>query len=101
VLLTNFFHRFDIPTCKRLAAKVHSALAPDGRAVTLEFTPEPDRVTPPSTAGFTLTMLATTAQGDAYTFAEYQGIFAAVGFSRNEFHALPPTTQQAVVSYKN
>jgi hypothetical protein len=45
-------------------------------------------------------MLATTARGDAYTFAEYQGMFARAGFLRSEFHTLPPSTQQAVVSYK-
>jgi hypothetical protein len=27
-------------------------------------------------------------------------VFASAGFLRSEFHALPPTTQQAVVSYK-
>jgi hypothetical protein len=100
VLLTNFLHHFDLPTCRRLAAKAHAALGPGGRALTLEFIPEPDRVTPPSTAGFALTMLATTARGDAYTFAEYQALFAEAGFARSEFHPLPPTTQQAVVSYK-
>ena len=100
VLLTNFLHHFDVPTCEKLAAKAYAALAPGGRALTLDFIPEPDRITPPSTAVFALTMLATTAHGDAYTFAEYQQIFARAGFSRNEFHALPPTMQQAVVSYK-
>lgn len=101
VLLTNFLHHFDVATCERLAAKAYAALAPGGRALTLEFIPEPDRVTPPPTAGFALVMLATTAQGDAYTFEEFQGMFARAGFSRSEFHALPPTTQQAVVSYKD
>jgi 2-polyprenyl-3-methyl-5-hydroxy-6-metoxy-1,4-benzoquinol methylase len=101
VLLTNFLHHFDLPTCERLAAKTYAGLAPGGRALTLEFIPEPDRVTPPATAVFALTMLATTAHGDAYTFAEYQQIFARAGFLRSEFHALPPTTQQAVVSYKS
>jgi 2-polyprenyl-3-methyl-5-hydroxy-6-metoxy-1,4-benzoquinol methylase len=100
VLLTNFFHHFDVPTCEKLAAKAYAALAPGGRAITLEFIPEPDRITPPSTATFALVMLATTAHGDAYTFAEYQSIFAHAGFSRSEFHSLPPTTQQAVVAYK-
>src|SRR4051794_30905445 len=100
VLLTNFLHHFDVPTCERLAAKAYAALAPGGRALTLEFIPEPDRITPPATATFALVMLATTAHGDAYTFAEYQAIFARAGFPRSEFHALPPTTQQAVVSYK-
>jgi 2-polyprenyl-3-methyl-5-hydroxy-6-metoxy-1,4-benzoquinol methylase len=100
VLLTNFLHHFDIPTCERLAAKAHAALAPDGRALTLEFIPEPDRITPPSAAGFALVMLATTARGDAYTFAELEAFFARSGFARSVFHALPPTTQQAVVSHK-
>ena len=101
VLLTNFLHHFDLPTCRQLAAKAHAALGPGGRAFTLEFIPEPDRITPPSTATFALTMLATTAHGDAYTFAEYEQVFAPAGFRRSEFHALPPTTQQAVVSYRD
>jgi 2-polyprenyl-3-methyl-5-hydroxy-6-metoxy-1,4-benzoquinol methylase len=100
VLLTNFLHHFDVAACERLATKAHSALAPGGRALTLEFIPQPDRITPPETAVFALVMLATTARGDAYTFAEFQQIFAKAGFVRSEFHALPPTTQQAVVSYK-
>ena len=100
VLLTNFLHHFDMPTCRQLAAKAYAALVPGGRSLTLDFIPEPDRVTPPSTAAFALTMLVTTAHGDAYTFAEYQAIFAEAGFHRSEFHPLPPTTQQAVVSYK-
>ena len=100
VLLTNFLHHFDVPTCEKLAAKAFAALAPAGRSITLEFVPNPDRVTPPPAAAFALTMLATTAHGDAYTFEEYDGIFKRAGFTRSEFHALPPTTQQAVVSYK-
>jgi hypothetical protein len=45
-------------------------------------------------------MLATTASGDAYTFAEYERVFANAGFARSEFHPLPPTPEQAVVSHK-
>jgi hypothetical protein len=100
VLLTNFLHHFDEPTNVGLAKKAFAALAPGGRALTLEFVPDPDRVSPPATASFALTMLATTARGDAYTFAEYDRMFAAAGFARSEFRPLPPTTQQAVVSFK-
>jgi 2-polyprenyl-3-methyl-5-hydroxy-6-metoxy-1,4-benzoquinol methylase len=100
VLLTNFLHHFDVPTCEQLAERAYAALAPGGKAITLEFIPEPDRISPPSTAGFALVMLATTAHGDAYTFAELQAMFAKAGFARSEFHTLPPTTQQAVVSSK-
>lgn len=99
VLLTNFLHHFDVSTCDQLAARAHAALAPGGRAVTLDFIPEPDRVKPPEAAAFALVMLATTARGDAYTFAEFEGMFARAGFLRSELHALPPTMQQAVVSH--
>jgi hypothetical protein len=100
VLLTNFLHHLDLSNCERLAAKAYAALGPGGRALTLDSIPEPDRVTPPSTAGFAMVMLATTARGDAYTFAELEAGFARSGFERSESHALPPTTRQAVVSYK-
>ena len=101
VLLTNFLHHFDKETCEQIAKKAYAALAPGGRAMTLEFVPDPDRISPTSTANFALTMLATTAHGDAYTFAEYEQIFLRAGFTRNDFHALPPTNQQAIVSWKS
>src|SRR3954468_22509620 len=50
VLVPNFLHHFDPPTCERLLRKVRAALAPGGRAVTLEFIPDDDRVSPPSAA---------------------------------------------------
>src|ERR1051326_6657407 len=53
VLLTNFLHHFDPPTNETLLRKVHDALGEGGRAVTLEFVPNDDRVTPPDAAGFT------------------------------------------------
>lgn len=101
VLFTNFLHHFDLPTCEALARKAFATLAPGGRVLTLEFVPNADRVTPPATAAFALTMLATTARGDAWTFAEYEAVFARAGFARSEFRPLPPTTQQAVISYKS
>lgn len=98
ILLTNFLHHFDRATCVEIARKALKSLAPDGRMVTLEFIPDSDRVSPPGTATFALTMLATTASGDAYTFAEYEQMFQEAGFRRNEFHPLPPTIQQSIVS---
>ena len=100
VLLPNFLHHFDAATCETLMRKVHASLKPGGRAVTLEFIPEPDRVTPPAAAAFALTMLASTPGGDAYTFAEYEAIFRKAGFGRNELHPVPGAVQRAVVSFK-
>ena len=100
ILLTNFLHHFDQPTCETLLRKVHSALADGGRAVTLEFVPNDDRVTPPDAAAFSIVMLAGTPSGDAYTFAEFDKMFVNAGFSRSTFHPLPPTFQQVVISEK-
>jgi ubiquinone/menaquinone biosynthesis C-methylase UbiE len=100
VLLTNFLHHFDPPTCETLLRKVHGALADGGRAVTLEFIPNEDRVTPPDAAGFSMMMLTSTPSGDAYTFSELANMFANAGFSRSTVHPLPPTIQQIVISEK-
>ncbi|MEO8436732.1 MAG: class I SAM-dependent methyltransferase [Pyrinomonadaceae bacterium] len=100
VLLTNFLHHFDPPTCEVLLKKVHQALAPGGRAVTLEFVPNEDRVSPPQVAAFSMMMLGSTPSGDAYTFPELESMFRNAGFARNELHELPPTLQRVVISHK-
>ena len=100
VLITNFLHHFDPPTNETLLRKIHAALADGGRVMTLEFVPNDDRVTPPESAGFSLVMLAGTPNGDAYTFAELEKMFANAGFSRSTIHPLPPTIQQVVISEK-
>jgi len=100
VLLTNFLHHFDPPTVETLLRKVHTALAPGGRAVALEFVPNEDRVTPPIVAAFSMIMLGTTPAGDAYTFSEYQRMFQNAGFRSSELHPLPPAFQQVIVSQK-
>ena len=100
VLLTNFLHHFDIPTCENLLRKVAACLNDGGRAATLEFVINDDRVSPPSASGFPLIMLASTVSGDAYTFAEFERMFANSDFSRSELHELNPTLQQLVISYK-
>jgi ubiquinone/menaquinone biosynthesis C-methylase UbiE len=100
ILLTNFLHHFDPPTNEKLLRKVHAALAEGGRAVTLEFVPNEDRISPPEAAGFSMMMLGSTPNGDAYTFAELERMFVNAGFAHNEMHPLPPSIQQAVISQK-
>jgi len=100
VLLTNFLHHFDPPTNEKLLRKVHDALAEGGRAVTLEFVPNEDRISPPEAAGFSMMMLGSTPNGDAYTFAELEQMAANAGFARSELHPLPPTIEQVVISYR-
>jgi SAM-dependent methyltransferase len=98
VLLTNFFHHFDPPTCERLMRKVRAALRDGGRAVTVEFVPDESRVSPPMHAAFAMTMLGSTPAGDAYTFSEFERMFRNAGFSRSESHPTP--LQHIIVSHK-
>lgn len=100
VLITNFLHHFDPPTNETLLKKVHAALKPDGRAVTLEFVPNDDRISPPESALFSLVMLAGTRAGDAYTYPELDKMLTNAGFTRNTIHPLPPGFQSVVISEK-
>jgi ubiquinone/menaquinone biosynthesis C-methylase UbiE len=100
VLLTNFLHHFDVAACEKLLRKVHAAMAPGGRAVTLEFVPNDDRVSPPEAASFALIMLGSTPHGDAYTFAEYERMFANAGFARSELHRMPNSPHSVIVSHR-
>jgi len=99
-LIPNFFHHFDPPTNEKLMRKIHAALVEGGRAVTVEFVPDKDRASPQHSVMFALSMLATTVSGDAYTFAEYEKMFAGSGFSRSELIELPMGFQRLIISYK-
>jgi tRNA A58 N-methylase Trm61 len=100
VLLTNIFHHFDQTTCEKLMKRVHAALKPGGQAVTLEFVPNEDRISPPTPAMFSLVMLATTDSGDAYTLSEFEKMFRNAGFSRTTMHQIPDMPQRLLVSEK-
>ena len=100
VLLTNIFHHFDIPTCEKLMRRVHAALKPGGKAITLEFVPNEDRVTPPMAAAFSLIMLSSTDAGDAYTLSQYEKMFGNAGFLKTTLHPVPDMPQQVLLSEK-
>ena len=97
VLLTNFLHHFDKPTCVGLLKKVRSALKPGGRAATLEFVPNEDRVSPPMPAAFAMTMLTTTASGDAYTFNELHAMHQEAGYKEVTAHPIPMSPHTVVM----
>jgi ubiquinone/menaquinone biosynthesis C-methylase UbiE len=101
VLLTNILHHFDPPTCVKLMKRVHQALHLGGRAVTLEFVPNDDRISPPGEAAFAMNMLVGTDSGDAYTFAEYQNMFREAGFAETSLHPVPVAPQEVLISVKS
>jgi hypothetical protein len=97
VLLTNFLHHFDKPTCVALLKKVRAAMQPGGRAATLEFVPNEDRVSPPVPAAFSLTMLASTVAGDAYTLSELTTMYNDAGFGGITAHPIPMSPHTVVM----
>jgi len=99
VLLTNFLHHFDRPTCVKVLQKVHAALRPGGTCATLEFVPNEDRVSPPAPATFAMTMLASTADGDAYTLSELTSMYQDAGFKAISGHPIPMSPQTIVTGH--
>jgi ubiquinone/menaquinone biosynthesis C-methylase UbiE len=100
VLVTNFLHHFDPAGCETILRKVYRALKPGGSAVTLEFVPNEDRISPPEAATFSLVMLVMTPGGDAYPFRELDRMMRNAGFAKNELHELPPSLHRVVISTK-
>ncbi len=97
VLLTNFLHHFDVPACLGLLKKVHNAMRPGGCAATLEFVPNEDRVSPPVPASFSMTMLASTPAGDAYTLSELTAMYSEAGFGGITSHPIPMSPHTVVM----
>lgn len=100
VLLPNFLHHFDVPTCESVLRRIHAALADGGSVAIVEFIPDEDRINPPIAASFGMMMLGTTPQGDVYTFSQFKEMLEKTGFADPELHDLPPTFFRALVARK-
>jgi ubiquinone/menaquinone biosynthesis C-methylase UbiE len=97
VLITNFLHHFDPPTCVEMLSKVRVSLSSRGRALAVDFVPNEDRVSPPFAAAFSFVMLASTPRGDAYTGPEFEEMGREAGFSKVSVTPLPPSPQSLIV----
>lgn len=100
VLIPNFLHHFNTAECIQFLKRCRAALRPGGCVAIVEFIPNPDRITPPQAAGFSLVMLATTPEGDAYTGDEYAAMLAKAGFDRPVAHALPASMNRVLIAAK-
>jgi 2-polyprenyl-3-methyl-5-hydroxy-6-metoxy-1,4-benzoquinol methylase len=97
VIIANFLHHFGRDECEILLGKVRSALKPGGRAVVVDFVLNGDRVSPPASAMFGITMLVTTPSGQCYTFEELNAMLTKAGFLRTTLHRLPMPAHEAVI----
>ena len=91
VLLTNFLHHFDQPTCVGLLERARRSLKSGGRVLAVEMVPNEDRVSPPFAAMFAFVMLGSTPHGDAYTAKEYEVMGREAGFGTVAVKPLLPS----------
>ncbi|MBB2785636.1 UNVERIFIED_ORG: 2-polyprenyl-3-methyl-5-hydroxy-6-metoxy-1,4-benzoquinol methylase [Rhizobium esperanzae] len=97
VLLPNFLHHFDMPTCAQLLRKIIASLAEDGRIVAVDFVPNEDQVSPPFPAAFSWEMLAGTPSGQAYTHSELTEMARLAGLAGVMVKPMPPTPASLIV----
>jgi cyclopropane fatty-acyl-phospholipid synthase-like methyltransferase len=100
-LITNFLPDFGPAECEELLARVRLTLKEDGRAVALQWIPDDDRLAPPGAPSLALSLLASTPQGDVYTYRELEQMFRRAGFSRTEMRELGPSLQHVVIAYSH
>ncbi len=100
ILVPNFLHHFDEPTCVKFLSKCAKALRPGGAVAIIEFVPNDDRISPPTSAAFALTMLAGTPAGDAYTLKELQSMLSKAGLQPQQSYPLLPTEHQLILGRK-
>ncbi|MGG7576446.1 SAM-dependent methyltransferase [Rhizobium sp. Nf11,1] len=97
VLLPNFLHHFDLPTCAELLRKITASLAEDGRIVAVDFVPNEDGVSPPFPAAFSWEMLASTPAGQAYKQSELTEMAKLAGLARVTVKSMPPTPASVIL----
>jgi 2-polyprenyl-3-methyl-5-hydroxy-6-metoxy-1,4-benzoquinol methylase len=90
VLVTQFLHHYDPSTNTALLRKIRRSLAPHGTVLTMDWVPNPDRISPARAASFAMMMLGMTVGGDVYTLAEYEQMFRDAGFASTALHTTTP-----------
>jgi hypothetical protein len=96
VLVPNFLHHFDVPTCVLLLKKLRATMKPGSTVAIVEFVPNEDRISPPLPAAFGIQMLGGTDAGDAYTFRELSDMVGQAGFGECREQPLAPTPQTLI-----
>ncbi len=64
----------------------------------VEMAVNDDRITPPGAGQFAMTMLTTTAKGDAYSRNEIESMCTDAGFHDVAHHAVPNTPQTVTIA---
>jgi hypothetical protein len=98
VLVTNFIHHFDVPTNVALFERLRASMKPGATLAVLEMAVNDDRISPPGAALFAMTMLTTTAHGDAFSRSEIAEMCTAAGLRSVTHHSVPNTDQTVTLA---
>jgi 2-polyprenyl-3-methyl-5-hydroxy-6-metoxy-1,4-benzoquinol methylase len=98
VMVPNFLHHFDVPTCVGLLRKLRAAMKAGATLAIFEFVPNEDRISPPLPAAFGIQMLGGTDAGDAYTFRELSEMVSEAGFGESRQQPIPPTPETLILA---
>lgn len=98
VIMSHFLHHFGPDENAVLLRRLFATLKPGGRLLVHDFVPDEARALHETALLFAVIMLATTRQGDAYTFGEYRAQLENTGFREVSLHALPIGGSSVVVA---
>jgi SAM-dependent methyltransferase len=98
VLVTNFIHHFDVPTNVGLFERLRASMKPGAKVVILEMAVDDDRLSPPGAGLFAMTMLTSTASGDAFSKREIESMCISAGFHGTAHHPVPNTPQTVTIA---
>lgn len=107
ILIPNFLHHFDPPTCVAFLALAAASLSgpqgnrPGGAVAIVEYTPDASRVAPPVPALFALSMLTGTPAGDAYTAEELAQMCRLADLGDVAIAPLPHTQQTLLLARRS
>jgi ubiquinone/menaquinone biosynthesis C-methylase UbiE len=89
IIMSHFLHHFSLDQNATLLRRLFAALKPGGQLLVHEFVPDDARAAHEPALLFAVIMLATTAQGNSYTFAEYRRLLEETGYRDVSCTAVP------------
>lgn len=86
IIVSHLFHHFSEERCLELLSRFAPALKPDGRLVVHEFISGGTPTETPFPYLFSVIMLTSTGEGEAYSLETYERLFGDAGFAKPEVH---------------
>lgn len=86
IIVSHLFHHFSEERCAVLLARLRDVLAPGGRLVIHEFISGADPAETPFPYLFSVIMLTSTHEGEAYSLDTYERLLRDAGFSAPTVH---------------